>query len=244
LTRLHEFYDAVEATTGPELSFRMKKTIAVLSRFPAKSLLDLGCGDGQFTDMVARTCGSQFVVGVDISQKLAKSANKLVYAVAGSSDQTLPLKDAQFEMVLCSEVIEHLLDPDNLLEEINRVLAPNGTLVLTTPNLASWINRLSLFAGFQPHFTEVSLYHNVGKLYGGQASNGSEGAIAGHLRLFVPRSLDALLRAYGFKVVEREGAGLGYGTKSLLPLPLSLVDRAFQLRYSTSVFLIYVAKKT
>jgi SAM-dependent methyltransferase len=140
-------------------------------------------------------------------------------------------------------LIEHLFDPDRFLTEILRVLKPNGVLFLTTPNLASWINRICLLLGFQPHFTEVSLLHNVGKLYGGVAAKASESAIAGHLRLFVPRALDSLLRIYGFDVIARKGAGIGYGSKSLLPFPISAIDRLFASRYSTSAFLIYVGRK-
>jgi SAM-dependent methyltransferase len=183
------------------------------------------------------------LIGIDISRSLAKNANSWFPAAVATFDPRLPFRDEQFDAVLCSEVIEHLVDPDGLLTEISRILVPGGKLFLTTPNLASWINRISLLLGYQPHFSEVSLRHNVGKLYSGIAGKSSEEAIAGHLRLFVPRSLDAILKINGFDIIARKGAGIGYGGKSILPFPISLVDRLFVFRYSTSAFLVYIGSK-
>jgi len=60
-------------------------------------------------------------------------------------------------IVIMSELIEHLVDPDATLDEALRVLVPGGTLLLSTPNLAAWYNRALLLFGVQPVFTEVSL---------------------------------------------------------------------------------------
>ncbi len=221
----------------------MEKVVSMANGFRFQSILDVGCGDGRFTKVFASACHCNNIVGIDVSKRLAKRANSLFPAFVATSDSGLPFRDEEFDGILCSELIEHLFDPDRLLTEIFRVLASDGVLFLTTPNLASWINRICLLLGFQPHYSEVSLRHNVGKLYGGIAAKTSDTAIGGHLRLFVPRSLDSLLRIYGFQVVERKGARIGYGGKSVLPFPISAVDRLFASRFSTSAFLIYVGRK-
>jgi SAM-dependent methyltransferase len=237
------FYNNIESTTGPAPSFRMRKTLDLANKFAVESILDVGCGDGQFTKMVGAACACKNVVGIDISKKLVAGANSLVAAVQASCETILPFKNEIFDSVLCSELIEHLIDPDFLLDEVSRVLKPRGMLFLTTPNLASWINRISLMLGYQPHFTEVSLHHNVGKLYGGVAGATCEGAIAGHVRLFVPRSLEAILKIHGFEILARGGAGLGYGAKSILPFPISAIDGLLSSRVGTSVFLVYAGRK-
>ena len=238
-----EFYNRFESTTGLDVSFKMSAVIDLASHFEIGSMLVVGCGDGLFTKAIAAACHCNEIVGVDTSRKLVQRADSEFPAVVSDVGASLPFRDACFDTIVCSEVIEHLIDPDFLLSEIARTLKPGGLLFLTTPNLASWINRISLLLGFQPHFTEVSLRYNVGKLYRGRAAATAEGAIAGHLRLFVPRSLDMILQIHGFRVIARRGARLGYGGKSILPFPLSLVDRLFAARYSTSAFLIYATRR-
>lgn len=62
----------------------------------------------------------------------------------------LPFDDASFDLVWCSEVIEHLQDPAFAMSELRRVTAPGGTLVLTTPNSYAWLFRFVALFGFTP----------------------------------------------------------------------------------------------
>ena len=101
----------------------------------------------------------------------------------------LPFRTGSLDVVMLDEVIEHVVDTDGIVDEIHRVLHPDGMLVLSTPNLAAWFNRLGLLAGLQPAFTEVA-YSGV---YG---RPGDE--VVGHLRLFTWRALREFLAAHGF----------------------------------------------
>ena len=119
-----EFYNEFESTTGPSLSFRMSRVIELAGRFEIHSMLDIGCGDGIFTDAFALACHCHEIVGIDTSRRLVQHANSRFPTIVSDFSAPLPLKDASFDAVLCSEVIEHLIDPDLLLSEISRVLAP------------------------------------------------------------------------------------------------------------------------
>jgi ubiquinone/menaquinone biosynthesis C-methylase UbiE len=67
--------------------------------------------------------------------------------------QTLPIESESFDYVLCCEVIEHMeLDPMFMMSEINRVLKPQGTLILTTPNITSSRALWKMLRGMEPHF--------------------------------------------------------------------------------------------
>jgi ubiquinone/menaquinone biosynthesis C-methylase UbiE len=65
----------------------------------------------------------------------------------------LPAPDKTFDYVLCTEVIEHMeIDPMFMLSEINRVIKPNGTLILTTPNAVSSRSLTKIVYGLEPYF--------------------------------------------------------------------------------------------
>jgi len=66
------------------------------------------------------------------------------------ANQRLPFDDGSFDLVWCSEVIEHLQDPAFSLAELRRVTKPGGLLVLTTPNSYAWLFRFIALFGLTP----------------------------------------------------------------------------------------------
>jgi 2-polyprenyl-3-methyl-5-hydroxy-6-metoxy-1,4-benzoquinol methylase len=79
------------------------------------------------------------------------------------SSERLPFQDGYFDVVYMGDVIEHLTNPDFAINEVARVIKTNGFLVLSTPNLACWLNRLLLLLGMQPLFSEVSTAKTFGR---------------------------------------------------------------------------------
>jgi SAM-dependent methyltransferase len=166
-------------------------------------VVDIGCGDGMTAIAAQNACNKRgapiSIVGFDWSSAaLAQASQRGIVVVRGSAaDPGLPLASASVDVVILSEVIEHLVDTDSVLEEASRVLVPNGRLVLSTPNLAAWYNRGLLAFGVQPVFTEVSLKGIYGR-------PGHE--VVGHLRLFTRRALVQLVAANGFSDISVTGA--------------------------------------
>jgi 2-polyprenyl-3-methyl-5-hydroxy-6-metoxy-1,4-benzoquinol methylase len=132
-------------------------------------------------------------------------------------------------VVIMSELIEHLVDPDGAVAEARRVLRPGGSLLLSTPNLAAWYNRGLLTLGVQPIFSEVSLRGVFGR-------PGS--VVAGHLRLYTRRALTEFLSASGFRCVTVAGARY-HG----VPRPLGPLDQAFcRWPAAASILLVHARK--
>jgi SAM-dependent methyltransferase len=102
-------------------------------------------------------------------------------------------------VVVTLEAIEHLLDPDELLQEARRVLAPGGHLVLSTPRLDSFLVIGSLLLGMQPPGVEASSRRRYGSPFGEQRPSG-------HVHLFTRRALTEALTANGFRL-EAYGEG-------------------------------------
>ncbi len=177
--------------------------------------VDVGCGTGTWTalaaDVATRAGIDLTIIGLDWSvAALRQAKGHGLEVVRGSVEHPgLPLGTATVDIVIISELIEHLVDTDTALSEVRRVLVPGGRILLSTPNLAAWYNRGLLFFGVQPIFTEVSLQGIYGR-------PGHE--VVGHLRVFTRRALAALLRAHGFVDVTITGAPYHDVPKPLRPL--------------------------
>jgi ubiquinone/menaquinone biosynthesis C-methylase UbiE len=79
-------------------------------------------------------------------------------------EEPFPCEDERFDFVICSEVLEHMdVDPMYMLAEINRVLKPGGTLILTTPNSTSTQTIWKVLRGYDPYF--FMQYHPNGDRY-------------------------------------------------------------------------------
>ena len=105
-----------------------------------------------------------------------------------------PYDDGYFSTVLCCELIEHLpSDPMHMMCEINRILKPGGTLVLTTPNIASARAVSAILQGFHPMLFPAYIRPNQ--------SGETE---ARHNREYSPREIKDLLENSGFEVAALE----------------------------------------
>lgn len=101
-------------------------------------LVDVGCGDGALCGVIAQDLGCR-VTGVDPSAIAIRFADE-EFARRGLSGEFVqaegyryPFPDGAFDTAVCSDVIEHVREPEALLAEIHRLLRPGGVLVLTTP---------------------------------------------------------------------------------------------------------------
>jgi glycosyltransferase involved in cell wall biosynthesis/SAM-dependent methyltransferase len=107
---------------------------------------------------------------------------------------SFPYPDGHFTTVLCCELIEHLgRDPMHLLAEINRVLKPGGSIVLTTPNLASLRSVSAVLLGYHPGLFSSFLKPDEGV-------RGEER----HQREYTPIEIHLLLTDSGFEVALLE----------------------------------------
>jgi SAM-dependent methyltransferase len=113
----------------------------VREQLPCEAFLDAGCGDGRYLAALAGELPPRRA-GVDISERILETARQRVDADLRQANlEALPFRDGEFDVVLCSQVIEHVLDADAAVAELVRVLRPGGTLVISTDNARNYVTR-------------------------------------------------------------------------------------------------------
>lgn len=117
-------------------------------------VLDLGVGDAIYESLIPDEISKRLeIYGVDISTKQLSRAKKYLKEarVADLNKESVPYGNNFFNMVIISELLEHVFYPDKVLEETIRVLKKGGYLILTYPNTGALQLRLSLLlAGSSP----------------------------------------------------------------------------------------------
>lgn len=166
---------------------RIHKCIDVMNRLPPGDLLDIGCSTGEWA-IYWKGKGWR-CSGIDIDEKHITIAceHGIEAKRADLNKDTLPFVKDSFDLIFAGEVIEHLVDTDSFLSEMYRCLRPGGRIIITTPNLVSFENRVRILLGIYPIWVNYNL-------------SGS-----GHVRAYSPGVLKKQLRDHGFKVILQKG---------------------------------------
>ena len=173
------FYEDVwaELPEDPEpWAWELRRTLLLNEARAGERVLDLGCGAGRFVAAL-RDAGAD-PVGVEIAEAAATRARATGVEVRlVEPDGTLPFGHGEFDLVWCSEVLEHVPDALALLQETRRVLKPGGRALLTVPYHGRFQAAAIALTRFDAHFDPM-----------GQ-----------HVRFFTRTSLAAILEAAGFE---------------------------------------------
>ncbi len=141
-----------------------KRAKTALKFLEGKNLrvLNAGCGPGFDSDEFRKA--GHYVVGIDFDKSMVDFALKQGFqqeSQVADLNEALPFKDGAFDVIFCSEVVEHLPIIGVFLRECKRVLKQGGTLLLTTDNPTYIKNRISFLFGradFLVHQPHVHLY--------------------------------------------------------------------------------------
>jgi SAM-dependent methyltransferase len=177
---------------------RLRKAFAMLGAEPARGrLLDVAAGSGIAAEALREQGWT--ISALELSPALAEQLRDRGIDDVREHDLAsgpLPFEDGTFAAVFAGEIIEHLVDTGAFVAELQRVLAPGGVAVITTPNLASLENRVRLLFGRYPRWSEWEL-----PVDGAAAPFHDQG----HVRSYTARTLRGQLAVHGFVTEELRG---------------------------------------
>jgi SAM-dependent methyltransferase len=193
-----------------EVSYHAK-ILESLDRDPSALVLDVGCDDGVWTDQVRRQVGvpPNHVYGLELVRGRAERARRRGFHVrTGDLEERWPFADAAFDVVQANQVIEHVKALDHFVTEMRRVLAPGGTAIICTENLASWHNVAALALGYQPFsLTNISKVRPIGNPFALHAGEEPKAESWQHVHVLTLTGLLEILAANGLPVTESWGTG-------------------------------------
>ena len=152
-------------------------------------ILDLGCGEGRHIFGIMDKYPNSYCIGLDLhaeSLKVAQEGADYFESISNegagftmASGYQMPFADSSFDMVVCSEVLEHLVNYEDALDEIQRVLKPNGYFLPSFPSF--WPEKICWFLSED--------YHNMP---------------GGHVRIFKKKHAINTISSHGFNFISHE----------------------------------------
>jgi SAM-dependent methyltransferase len=176
------YFERQLSKSDAKLAWHYNRVFSLAGVCPVGRVLDVGCGAGPGLRYFAARGIKVF--GVDLmyyplveSRRLAPGAP----VAQGDVARNLPFASATFDLLLLSELIEHIADHGPLLIECHRVLRSGGAIVITTPNL--WDVRRALAP-------------LTGRVWSGDTD-------PTHCNMFTPARLAQELERFGFEQIRR-----------------------------------------
>jgi len=202
--RLAAFYDrraTEEPPDDPEARLRFRKAVAAAALRPGERVLDVGAKRGGLGAYLRASGVDVSYAGTDLSRENidAAAADGLDVRLA-DVEQPLPFEDGSFDCAFCLELLEHLVTPVALLEELRRVLGAGGRAVVSVPSPYSWVEVARELFGM--HDTE------------------------GHLNAFTTPVLTNVAALAGFRVERRLGTSFRIPKTELLVPTDSILARS------------------
>ena len=179
----------------------------------AKKILDVGCGNGLFAQLVKKRNKAE-VWGIEYMEQEALKAQDIMYKtfIGPCEDHIDSLPDDYFDVIYFNDVLEHLIDPYLVLDKIKCKLSSDGVIISSIPNIR---------------------YHNVfiKLLFKKEFEYQSYGVLdKTHLRFFTKKSIKNMYINLGYDVITHVGIN---GSRSLKPIlyNIPLFFTAMDMRY-------------
>ncbi len=175
------------------------------------SVLDVGCGYGNLLYKMKDNFDKLY--GVEINKTRVEKARELLkdnnFEITQTTVESANFPDEFFDVVVSSDVIEHISDVFSAFKEMTRILKKGGKLITITPNIADIRRRFTLLFGKFPSTSASD--------EGFGFNDGTEVFDGGHIHYFTFSMLEKLYSRYGITNIKRYGFGRLGRAQNILP---------------------------
>jgi 2-polyprenyl-3-methyl-5-hydroxy-6-metoxy-1,4-benzoquinol methylase len=154
-----------------------------------KNILDVGCGFGLLSKELKKTYPKLDLYGIEHAKEASQSSKKILKLLqCNIEDMALikrKLKSQKFDIIIFSDVLEHLYDPVGVIKSYKSLLKQDGTIVLSVPNIANIFSRIALLFGYF-NYSETGVMDKT------------------HIRFFNRKNLKQLATESDLKIVSQK----------------------------------------
>jgi len=207
-----------EYLTKPAEYFQNPRTdiLPLLPNF-SENVLELGCGTGATLAWLKSTHRCENTYGIELFPEAAETAARQVdHIVPGDIEKmALDLPARHFDLILCLDVLEHLIDPWRVLQRLVTHLKPGGTMIASIPNIRNWRALFPLLFNGSWNYTNAGILDKT------------------HLRFFTRQSAIALVEGSGLHITHVKRLPLDSTTKGKIAnaATLTLLKEFLTLQY-------------
>ena len=155
-------------------------------------VIELGCGDGGTLAWLKATGRARHTTGMELCQAPASLARAQVdHVIEGNIELTIKNLDSEsYDLVLCLDVLEHLVDPWTVVQELYMLLRPGGSIIISLPNVRNYRVVLPLLFNGTWRYQKYGIMDHT------------------HLRFFAREGAQKILTENGFIIKDSADNGL------------------------------------
>jgi len=198
----------------------------ILSLLPRKinRLLEIGCGSGNTLKYIKDNYQCDWACGVELSHEAAESArSKVDLVIEGDIENTdLPIEPETLDVILCLDVLEHLINPWKVMSKLEVLLKPDGVIIASIPNVRNFHVILPLIFRGEWKYIDRGILDKT------------------HLRFFTRSTAIKLIGSSGLKIDMIRETGFERGSKTRVA---NLVTFSIFKPFLVAQYLIRAKKK-
>ena len=115
--------------------------ISLIPLNPAQKILEIGAGAGNTLLFIKESNLAKEVMGIELMEIANSNQNNPLidkFQIANIEHENIQAPDEYFDIIICADVLEHLVDPWSIIDKVSRCLKKDGLLIVSIPNIREW----------------------------------------------------------------------------------------------------------